>query len=232
MVVPLRALRYKTTGHWAVGSGFLARIDSEIFLVTVAHLADPELAPRDDWSLWADAMFLTDVVDVDDEDGLPKRIAKFDLFIEGHKGKRVPRFKYQSRPERPGTIADIILLPLQPDDLVVKMYRIFDLPAESGPHQPGAVVTQLGRRVVKFPALSVTTRESKEQAGPARIIFPAGEDGDSGGPVISSSGLFLGMNVGSPENRLQDAMLMSPEAVVALATAVRGVAKDWPQFSS
>lgn len=231
-VAPLMALKYGTDDKWVVGSGFLARINGEIFLVTVAHLGDPELAPRADWSLWPDNIFLTDTVDMDEEDGLPKRIEKFDLFIEGHKGKRVPRFKYLLRQERPGTMADLILLPLQSDDRIMKMYSCFDLPADIGAHEPDAEVTQLSRRRNKFPALSVTTHKSKEQAGPARFMFPEGEKGDSGGPVISSTGLFLGMNIGSHENLPDEAMLMSPEAVVALATAVRGVAKDWPQFGS
>ncbi len=172
-----------------------------------------------------------DVVGVDEEDGLPTRIDTFGLFIEGHKGKRVPRFKYQIRHDRPGTIADIILLPLQQEDLVVKMYVSFDLPAGKGPHQPGAVVNQLGRRD-EFPALSVTQHHSTQMAGPLRFMAPEGQEGDSGGPVISSTGLLLGMNVGSHFQLLQEAMLMSPEAIESVATAVRGAAKDWPQFGS
>ncbi|WP_160667949.1 hypothetical protein [Pseudarthrobacter sp. ATCC 49987] len=224
------ARKYSTADQWLHGSGFLARIHGSTFLVTVAHLGDCELAPRADWSLWPDSIFLADTVDVDEEDGLPKRIEEFVLFIEGHKGKRVPRFKYRLRQERPGTIADIILLPLQSDDRIVKMYSSFHLPVDKGDHQPGALVTQLGRRS-EFPALSDTEHHSTLLDGPVRLMVPEGQEGDSGGPVINSGGLLLGMNVGSHVNYPNAAMLMSPEAIEALATAVRGVAKGWPQFA-
>lgn len=231
MVIPLMARKYKTDNDWLNGSGFLACINSETYLVTVAHLCDQELAPRSDWSLWPDNIFLADTEDVDVEDGLPLRKEQFALFIEGHKGKRVPKFKYLLRPERPGTIADIILLPLQPEDLVVKMYSSFNLPADRGPHEPGAVVNQLGRRN-EFPDLSVTKHNCTQQAGPLRFIRPEGQPGDSGGPVVSASGLLLGMNVGSHVQLPNEGMAMSPEAIEALATSIRGVAKDWPQFES
>lgn len=231
MVAPLMAPKYGAADQWLFGSGFLVRINGEIFLVTVAHLGDHQLAPSADWSLWPDRIFLADTADVDEADGLPKRVAPFDLFFEGHNGKRVPRFKYLLRQERPGTIADIILLPLQSDDRIVKMYSSFDLPADKGDHEPGAVVTQLGRRS-EFPALSVTEHRLTLKDGPVRLMVPEGQAGDSGGPVIDSVGLLLGMNVGSHANFPEAAMLMSPEAIESLAEAVRGVAKGWPQFGS
>lgn len=231
MVAPLMAPKYGTADQWLFGSGFLVRINGEIFLVTVAHLCDHQLAPSADWSLWPDNIFLADTADVDEDDGCPKRMEKFDLFFEGHKGKRVPRFKYLLRQERPGTIADIILLRLQSDDRIVKMYSSFDLPADKGEHEPGAVVTQLGRRS-EFPALSVTEHRFTLKDGPVRLMVPEGQEGDSGGPVVSSTGLLFGMNVGSHVNFPEAAMLMSPEAIESLAEAVRGVAKRWPQFES
>jgi hypothetical protein len=229
IVIPLMAARSKP-GKWRHGSGFLVRTDGQLFLVTAAHLADYDLAPRSDWSLWSKEIFLADTIEVDTDDGLPKRIASFELFFEGHKGKRVPKFRYVLRPERPGTIADIILVPVQQEDLVVQKYSSFDLPQDRGPHQPGAVVTQLGRRN-DFPALSVTQHCSTQQAGPVRLMKPPGEDGDSGGPVLDATGLLLGMNVGSHELRLDEAMLMSPEAIESVSKAARGVATDWPDFA-
>ena len=227
-VIPLMATRPET-GQTLYGSGFLVAVDGQLFLATVAHLADYDLAPRSEWQLWSSEIFLADTAEIDSEVGLPKRLASFELFIEGHKGKRVPRFRYVLRQDRPGTIADIVLIPVQQGDLVTHTYATFDLPQGKGDHQPGAVVTQLGRRS-EFPALSVTEHVSTDHAGPVRFMKPEGQEGDSGGPVLNAAGLLVGMNVGSHKQRLDEAMLMSPEAIESVSKAVRGVAVDWPDF--
>ncbi|MDP9890801.1 hypothetical protein [Pseudarthrobacter enclensis] len=129
----------------------------------------------------------------------------------------------------PGIIQDIIMLPLQPDNLIVKMYTSFDLPTDSATYEAGATVTMLGRRN-EFPALSVSEHFLTYQAGPARYMIPEGQPGDSGGPVVSSGGLLVGMNIGSHSALPGQAMLISPEAIESVATAVNGDAKYWPRF--
>ncbi len=229
MVVPLMA---PVKDAWTAGSGFLARISGELFLVTTAHIGDRELAPRAEWSLWPDSIYLADTVEVDQEDNLPKRIASFELFTEDSDARRIPLFKYHLRQDRPGRIADIILLPIPPDHPVAELYSDFDLPANIGDHEVGAAVTMLGRKVSTFPSLVVTPGFTTMQAGPLRFMIPEGEEGDSGGPVTNGRGQLLGMNVGSHENLPSQAMLMSPETIVAVASAVEGVAEDWPEFKT
>ncbi|MBP2266314.1 hypothetical protein J3A64_001778 [Pseudarthrobacter sp. PvP004] len=218
--------------EWVGGSGFLALIDHELFLVTTAHIGDRDLAPRADWREWPDRIFVGHTVLVDQEDGLPKRIASFELFFEDSELQRIPRFKYQLREDMPGRMADIILLPLGQEVQLEQTYRFFDLPAEIGDHRPGAPVTLVGRPTSTFPQLVATTGHATVQAGPLRLMFPAGQDGDSGAPVINAQGLLLGMNVGSHVNAMDQAMLLSPEAIVALASSVDGVALEWPQFAA
>lgn len=230
MVAPLTALK-KDVDTVLFGSGFLVRVNGEVFLATVAHLGDAVLAPRSDWSLWADSIFLVDSAAVDTGTGSYTPIEVFPLFFEGYKGKRIPRFKYFLRQEKPGTIADIILLPLQDSARIVGMYHCFDLPADRGNHEYGSEVTQLGRRN-EFPALSVAKHRSHLSEGPVRLMIPETQEGDSGGPVINSDGLLVGMNVGSHAKFPEAAMLMSPESIEALAAAVHGIVKDWPQFET
>ncbi|MDP9890802.1 hypothetical protein [Pseudarthrobacter enclensis] len=68
MVAPIMALNHSTDSSPTIGSGFLAQLDGEIFLVTVAHLGDPVLAPRADWSLWPDKLLLADRAAKEDEE--------------------------------------------------------------------------------------------------------------------------------------------------------------------
>ena len=230
MVAPLLAPK-NDVDTVPFGSGFLVRVSGEIFLATVAHLGDAVLAPRTDWSLWVENIFFVDAAAVDTATGSYTQIEEFPLFFEGYKGKRVPRFKYFLRQERLGTIADVILLPLQDSAQIVGMYHCFDLPADRGNHEYGSEVTQLGRRS-EFPALSVAKHRSHLREGPVRLMIPETQEGDSGGPVINLDGLLVGMNVGSHANFPKAAMLMSPESIEALAAAVRGIVKDWPQFET
>ena len=96
-------------------------------------------------------------------------VADFTLFYEGHKGKRAPQFKYSRRQDLPGTIMDIILLPLFPDDPMVKMFSSFDLPTDRGTHEFGADLTMHSRRS-EFPAPSVASHVLTIQNGIARQV--------------------------------------------------------------
>jgi hypothetical protein len=109
-----------------IGCGFLANIGEQTYLVTVAHLANYQLRPTDDWSVWADKIFL--VSDASGKNGEIERLSEFSLFIEGNRGKRVPRFKYSCRHERPNEIMDLIMLPVDPNDLIARLYKGFQLP--------------------------------------------------------------------------------------------------------
>ncbi|MGN5734576.1 hypothetical protein [Arthrobacter psychrochitiniphilus] len=228
VVAPLLTL-VPGTDKARFGSGFFVRIEGEVFLTTTAHLCDFELAPRAEWDVWAKQIFLIDASGPLGEEEMTT-LANFELFTPNHDNERVPRFKYLLRAERPGTIADLILIPIQTDNPVLDMYDTFDLPADIGAHMAGEMVTQLGRRS-DFPALSVAQHYSTQSAGPVRIMFPNGQEGDSGGPAIDKGGNLVGMNVGSHVNLPDHAMLMSPEAIVALAASVNGVAPNWPQFA-
>ncbi|WAH96191.1 hypothetical protein [Arthrobacter sp. MMS18-M83] len=156
-------------------------------------------------------------------------VAELSLFDLGPGGERLPRFKYAHRPEAgvPGIIQDIILLPIQEDDYMATLYRIFDLPAERGEHEFGATVTMLGRRN-EFPELSAVQHTLTIQGGPARYMVPEGQEGDSGGPVVTARGLLIGMNVGTHKQLPGHAMLISTEAIEAVATSVDGNTNDWP----
>lgn len=222
MVIPLVSPRFESDGY-SFGSGFLLRINSQNYLVTVAHLANFQLAPSGDWSLWQDQLSL-----VDESCRIVRSLMLFD---EDHEGKRVPRFKYSWRSDPSGSIQDIILLPLQSDDPLLKTYSTFDLPTDRANHELGARVTMLGRRN-EFPALSAAEHFLTFQAGPARFMTPEGLPGDSGGPVVTSSRLLLGMNVGTHRDFPGQGMLISTEGIEAIAAAVNGVAEAWPRFES
>lgn len=229
-VIPLLAFPHGEVTQHVIGSGFLVRINDGLFLATVAHLGDPIPTPRLDWSFWPATIFL---VNRDSDPNDVSMLAELSLFDLAPEGGRLPRFKYAHRPEpgAPGIIQDIILLPIQEDDYMAALYTAFDLPAERGKHEFGATVTMLGRRN-EFPGLSTVQHTLTLQGGPARYMIPEGQDGDSGGPVVTTEGLLIGMNVGTHKQLPGHAMLISAEAIEALATSVDGNASDWPTASA
>lgn len=212
-----------------IGCGFLANIGGQTYLVTAAHLANHQLTPTGDWSVWADKIFLVDDAPVKNEEF--KRLSEFPLFIEGNRGKRVPRFKYSWRHERPNSIMDLIMLPIDSKDPIATLYSGFHLPADKGAHDPGAEVTMLGRPRDGFPDLNVRTHHLTVERGIARHMEPMTRQGDSGGPVVNASGHLVGMAFGGDHPDVPGALLLSTEAIEAIATAVRGVVPGWPQYT-
>ncbi|WP_459384543.1 hypothetical protein [Arthrobacter humicola] len=228
LVAPLVAINDERKREITVGSGFLARINADLYLVTVAHLADEIVTPRADWTVWPDEIHLVNPDKPLDAQGRPTKINTYPLFIEGYNGKKVPRFKYALRtePGYEGQVQDVMLLPLQDDDPIVKMYDVFDLPKDRATFAQGATVTMLGRRN-PFPSLSTAEHTLTQDLGLIRFMDPLTQKGDSGGPVVTSTGLLLGMMIGEHLD-VPGAMLMSTETIESVATSVRGAAKDWP----
>jgi hypothetical protein len=211
------------------GCGFISNIAGQNYLVTVGHLANNQLRPTGDWTKWADKIHLVD--EVSGNNGEIKRLGEFPLFFEGNRGKRVPRFKYSWRHERPNEIMDLIMLLVDSSDPIAQRYSAFQLPADKGAHQSGAEVSMLGRPRAGFPSLSVTTHRLTVERGIARHMEPMTREGDSGGPVVDSSGLLVGMNFGGDHPEVPGALLFSPEAIEAIAASVRGVVPGWPQYA-
>ncbi|WP_073708040.1 serine protease [Glutamicibacter sp. 0426] len=222
LVVPLMAFPSGENKEPLGGSGFLVTCNGEKYLVTAAHLANHQLAPSSDWSLWSNELILVD------QSIRPVEI--YQLFYEGHKGKRVPRFKYYLREDRENSIADLILVPVENSSVIARTYESFDLDQEMGSYEPDIEVLMLGRPTEGFPALSVVSHTTKDAHGPLRFMAPDAAEGNSGGPAISLSGELLGMNVGSHVQRPNEAMLMSPESIRSLTQAQRGKADEWPKF--
>lgn len=222
LVVPLMSFPSGKNKNPMVGSGFLITYKGEKYLVTAAHLANYQLAPSSDWSLWSNELILVDqslaLVEI------------YQLFYEEHKGIRVPRFKYYLREDRENSIADLILVPVEKSSVIARTYVSFDLDQEIGTYEPDTEVLMLGRPAEGFPRLSVVSHTSKDAQGPLRFMTPDAAEGNSGGPVVSLLGELLGMNVGSHVQRPNEAMLMSPESIRALTQAQRGKAEEWPKF--
>lgn len=229
MVVPLMAPGYMTNESFNIGSGFLARINDCLYLVTVAHLADYVLSPRADWTLWPDNIWLVNPEIPFAQGSTPTTVKNYPLFAMSYEGKKVPRFKYvlRTEPERQGEIQDVILLPILANDPIVKLYDPFDLPSDSGAFSVGAKVTMLGRRR-PFPALSAVEHTLTQDSVLVRYMEPEGANGDSGGPVVTSTNQLLGINIGTHIN-IPGAMLMSTEAIAYVATSIRGNGGDWPR---
>ncbi|NYG16104.1 hypothetical protein BJ956_000623 [Arthrobacter psychrochitiniphilus] len=221
MVAPLIAAG-QTAVDLQSGSGFLVRIDGQIYLTTAAHLCDFVLAPRSDWSLWPEHVSLVSTSHTGTGSGTPQPIESYPLFVLGHGNKLVPSFKYVLAPDRTELVVDMILIPVQSDSLVASTYKCFELPSSLGPHETGEAAIQLGRRG-DFPALSATHHLQTVGRGPVRHMYPKGQPGDSGGPVIDSRGRLLGMNMGTHVERPDEAMLMSTDLIVATASSRRGV---------
>ena len=223
-------LAYSPNGVEVIpASGFLVRIDGQIYLVTAAHLADYGNAPTGDWSKWSDTIYLVDEA-VGADGNFERFLASFDLFHEGTDGSRAPRFKFAWwQGDDPNAIMDIILLPLTADELIVEMYDIFELPRDRGNYEDSAPVTMLGRRVPGFPALSVGNHHLTTQRFLVCHMMPQAQVGESGGPVISSAGLLLGMNFGV-HTEIPGAMLFSTETIESIATAENGFVEGWAPY--
>lgn len=228
IVAPLVSYNPSQIDKVNFGSGFLVRVNNEIFLATVAHLADPILAPRSDWTKWSEEIHLVNPTSGTDG-GAIDLIETYPLFTEDLRGQRSPVFKYHLREDKHGTIVDAILIPVPHGSHLKSSYQHFDLPNDIGSHRPLTEVLQLGRRD-EFPALNVSHHLSTTSSGPLRFAAPEGRSGDSGGPAVDLDGHLLGLNVGSHAQAPEQAMMMSPEAIEAIANSKDGVAPNWPQF--
>lgn len=201
-----------------VGSGFLVQSDGQIYLATVAHLATGQPSQTDDWSLWADEITL--------HNEQQATLARVPLFDVNDDGVKVPRFKYGRSTDTPGVLADVILLPLSPDEPMSSMSDIFHLPGAIAPYGQGDTVTIVGRR--PWPALNAETHTLTEVFFELLLCHPEGLKGDSGGPVVSSSGLLVGMNFGGDNPNYPGHGLLIPVGLIDVLTkAVDGFITGW-----
>lgn len=167
---------------WVHGSGFLAKIDETIYLVTVAHLGDPQLLPRKDWSVWGEKIQVVEPSESSNLDGSVVALAEHQLFRISAFGHRVPKFKYFIREDRPEGIADIILIPLADSDPLLRDYKCFELPSETSSPMLHEAVTLLGRRD-DFPSLAIREHIVVQVDGPIHVLSPTSTEGDSGGQL-------------------------------------------------
>jgi hypothetical protein len=202
-----------------VGSGLLIQVASQIYLVTVAHLATGQVSQSDDWSLWADEVRYHGP----DEEIL----ATMSLFDVSAEGTRIPRFKYFRVADKPGLLLDIILLPLSPDDPMSSMSLTnFDLPNDIAPHILGETLTMVGCR--PWPVIGTETHVLKLVAAVLHV-YPQQEKGYSGCPVVNSAGLLAGMAFGGDLPGAPDhGLLVAAEIIHELTTAVDGVCPASP----
>lgn len=216
MVAPIAAINEAGT-ELTVGSGFLVEVGGQIYLVTVAHMANYQPDQTDDWSLW------NSVLTFHDEDR--NIVAQVPLFDED-KDARTPLFKYGRATDPPGRILDLILLPLSPEEPMANISKIFVFPDDKATYSQGDEVTMLGRRD-PWPQLSVTTHVVTEPDSAIMHMEPEGKQGDSGGPVISATGSLVGMIYGSGNPHIPGAMVISAAIIEAVTGAVDGFVDGW-----
>ncbi|WP_193058683.1 serine protease family protein [Glutamicibacter arilaitensis] len=216
-------------GTGVYGSGFLAKIEEAFYLVTVAHLGDPQLLPRKDWSVWGNKIQIVEPTGPNNPEGSWAGIADHQLFRTSAFGHRIPRFKYFIREDQPDGVADVILIPIEASDPLMRHYRCFNLPEESTSPSLGEVVTLLGRRD-DFPSLATREHHIVQVDGPIHVLSPTSSEGDSGGPVIDEMGQFVGMNFGVPPGDNYKSLILTPNAILAVAQSTNGVSQTWPKF--
>lgn len=211
MVAPLAVITQD--GERVGGSGFLVQISGQIYLVTVAHLpTGGQIEQTDDWALWANEITLHDA-----NDTLLGRAALFDM----HDGSKTPRFKYGRSNDVPGILADVILLPLSAGDPMASMSEIFLLPAQSTA-RIGETVTAVGCR--PWPASNTAAHVITGLDGAVLHVEPPTQPGDSGGPVVTSSGALLAMSYGldNPSTPGHQGLTLTVGLIQAVAGAVDG----------
>lgn len=206
-----------------VGSGFLVQSDGQIYLVTVAHLATGQTSQTDDWSLWADEITL--------HNAQHTTLARVPLFEINDEGVKIPKFKYGRSTDTPGVLVDVILLPLSPEEPMSRMSDVFHLPDAIAPYKQGDIVTMVGRR--PWPELSTETHTLSEVFFELLLCKPKGLRGNSGGPVVSSSGLLVGMNYGADNPNYPGHGLLVPVGLIrALTKADHGFVEGWSYSAS
>lgn len=200
-----------------VGSGFLVQIDSQTYLVTVAHLATGDNKQTDEWNLWAD------VITLHNEDQVS--LASTSLFDVDDAGTRTPRFKYARTSDEPGVIIDMILLPLASTDTLANMSKVFPLPA-AAPTGVGHPAVAVGRR--PWPTLTTTSHEVTGAWNGMLRIKPPVQSGYSGGVLLNPSGALLGLNYGA-ENPLApgEGLVMTAGVILAMHNSSEGFVQGW-----
>ncbi|SEJ78435.1 Trypsin-like peptidase domain-containing protein [Arthrobacter sp. yr096] len=196
----------------SVGSGFLVQIESQIYLVTVAHLATGGTSQTDDWTLWADEITLHN-----DEQAV---LASSRLFDVESDGTKVPRFKYARSSDVPKQIADVILLPLESTDDMASMSQIFPLPAPALT-AVGQPVVAVGRR--PWPTLTTSDHEVVGLWNGMVRIKPPVQPGYSGGVLLTPSGALLGINYGTDNPMVPgEGLAMAAGLIVAMHNSSEG----------
>lgn len=200
-----------------MGSGFLVQVDSQIYLVTVAHLATGVETQTDEWNLWADVITLHNEKQV--------TLASAPLFDVDAAGTRVPRFKYARTSNEPGVLADVILLPLESTDAMASMSKIFPLPAPA-PTGVGRPVVAVGRR--PWPMLATSDHEVTGAWNGMVRIKPPVQRGYSGGVLLTPSGELLGINYGADNPLVPgEGLAMTAGTILAMHNSSEGFVHGW-----
>ncbi|MGP9033424.1 hypothetical protein ACT17S_10185 [Glutamicibacter mysorens] len=188
-VFPLKALSPDGDGSFNVGTGFLISVDNQVYLVTVAHLATGKVSQTDDWTLWADQIQYAPT-------GTSETVMS--LFDVGTFGNRRPRFKFLRAHDIPSVLVDMILLPLDPDDLILNASEIFHLPVDLvNDLIPGQTLYMVG--CAPWPEKKVQLH-SLVMPDVVHLVEPPQTDGFSGCPVVDGEGLLVGMAYGTVDS--------------------------------
>lgn len=205
-----------------IGAGFLVQVDGQAYLTTVAHIATSGAHDQfDDWPNWSNE------INIQDEQG--NLLARVPLFEEDASGMRVPLFKYGRTTDDPQRLLDLIMVPLATDHLKAVKSEAFLLPESLASAQIGDEVVIVGCR--EWPKIK-TERYTLKGASTGSVVFytePPSQKGESGGPLLTSSGGLLGINYGGDNPQAPGTGLILTAAFFTLLPAaengyIRGLA--------
>ena len=179
--VPIRTRN--AADQMAGGTGFFARYEGRLWLVSAAHVALGQNGVHNRWTEWPDEI----AVHV----GPGMTATLFD-------DQRQPLFAYKAEV---GRVADILALDLSPlaEFDLMSTVEIFDL-AAAAPVAVGEVITAYGfpTDVDDWPQTEPVDRSFSVHALSAGLIehVPSAGNGMSGGPVLDQRGALLGLVMG------------------------------------
>lgn len=220
-VVPIVAPRgTELTG----GSGFLAEVDGETFLVTVAHHATGLNRNPEDWATRTPRVHVPMGPAPAPGAPIPVHSSPIELFDYTEGGTRVPRFRYVRPSWTPGFMTDVILRPLHASWDSAANFSVVHLNGGDGGPTPGQsanawgypvdVVTAWPRRTATHgPVVALSGR------GPALLLIDMKvNEGFSGAPVFVDDGRFVGMVIGETDDGASHAQILTPGIIRSAAS--------------
>jgi hypothetical protein len=198
------------------GSGFLAWLQGETLLVTVAHHATGLNSNTDVWADWMPRLHVPMGPAPSPGQPIPVHPSPIELFELTAEGKRVPRFRYVRPAGTPGFVADVIAVPVQDTWDWTANVPVIDLDAIDGGPSTGQSAVVWGfpvgvgdqwpsRRSVSGPTVGLSG------PGPALLLIDMQVTvGFSGAPVFVDDGRFVGMAIGESNDGKSHAQLLTP----------------------